>query len=168
MLFFSIILQSFFLLYMPFFSDIAKAETWVPAVSSEGTVNVRLEPSRTGKLDDTRLSVFDRIEGDLMDDGKWIVFRNEDGEKRYVMAKYMEMQLTEAYTVSGNGRVKWRKSPGGKRGGWYQPGDTVTVLGIRMDGQGNAWARIGENKYISCDYLRDKNGNRARSGKTVE
>lgn len=63
-----------------------------------------------------------------------------------------EAEISTTGIVSANGRVAMRVSPGGKRVGWVQPGDTVTVLSIRTDDQGASWAAV-DGGYIAMTYI---------------
>lgn len=141
----------------------AAGETFRCTVSDGETVNVRSSPSTKASTGGRRLFSGDTVEGNLLDDNKWIVFKDADGEIGYVMSKYMEIAYVAMCTVSANGRVRWRKTPGGKTGGYYQPDDTVYVQGIRLDSSGTYWARTTDgnskqNRYVSLDYLVTQDG----------
>lgn len=137
---------------------IALAETYRCIVESGQTVNVRTKPSTKASTGGRRLYSGSTIEGDLTENRQWIYFTDENGEPAYVMSKYMEIPYVAMCTVSANGRVRWRKTPGGKTGGYYQPDDTVYVNGIRLDSKGVWWADTADDsghkhRFVSLDYL---------------
>lgn len=136
----------------------AAAETYRCIVDSGETVNVRYKPSSKASTGGRRLYAGSIVEGDLTEDRKWIAYLDDEGDPAYVMSKYMEIAYTAKCTVAANGRVRWRKTPGGKTGGYYQPEDTCYVNGIRLDSDGTYWARTSDgsstkDKYVSLDYL---------------
>lgn len=136
----------------------AAAETYRCTVDEGETVNVRYKPSSKSSTGGRRLYHGSTIDGDMTEDGKWICWTDDDGDPAYVMSKYMEIAYSARCTVAANGRVRWRKTPGGKTGGYYQPDDTVYVNGIRWDKDGTPWARTSDgtttkDKYVSLEYL---------------
>ena len=58
------------------------------------------------------------------------------------------------YIVSANGRVAKRKSPGGGKTGWLNPGVRIQVMGWRYGSDGRLWARVYGGAYVSADYLK--------------
>lgn len=142
-----------------------QAETYKCTVPQGETANVRLSPSKKARTEGKRIFSGDKIEGRYTDDKLWIQFVDSEGDTVYVMSKYMELVAELECTVIGNGRLRWRKSPNGKVGGYYSPGDTVTVYGIVTDAGGTLWGRIAPSKwaiggrYVSLQYLADQGGN---------
>lgn len=144
--------------------SLAYAETFRCTVSQGETVNVRSAPSTKASTGGKRLYSGNTVNGTFTQGGTWIEYLDDNHEYCYVMAKYMEIDYTGRCTISANGRVRWRKTPGGKTGGWYQPDDEVFVWGIAVDSKGNLWGRIAEGKwalgghYVSLDYIADNDG----------
>ena len=137
---------------------IALAETYRCIVESGQTVNVRAKPSTKASTGGRRLYSGSTIDGDLTEDRQWIHFLDDEGNDAYVMSKYMEIPYVAMCTVSANGRVRWRKTPGGKTGGFFQPDDTVYVNGLRLDSKGVWWADTADDsghkhRFVSLDYL---------------
>lgn len=145
-------------------NSLGDAETFRCTIAQGQTVNVRNRPSTKAATHGKRLYAGSEISGNIYDDGKWIQYKDDEGEDCYVSSKYAEMVVTEKVTVIGNGRLKWRKTPGGKAGGYYHPGDTLIVWGIAFDKDGGMWARTAESRwalggrYISLDYLETEDG----------
>ena len=77
-------------------------------------------------------------------------YKNHDA---YVSVRFFEIPVGADYTVSANGRVRMRQSPGGSACGFIQPGKRVHVLAWRYDGDGGKWARCTGGSYISAQYL---------------
>ncbi|MBR5301483.1 MAG: hypothetical protein IKU38_01440 [Clostridia bacterium] len=71
----------------------------------------------------------------------------------YVSVKFFEIAVGADYTVSANGRVRMRQSPGGSSSGFIQPGKRVHVLAWRYDEDGSKWGRCMGGSYISADCL---------------
>lgn len=119
-------------------------------VSESSWLNGRYAPSKASSEE----AYFYR--GDIVDvyevqDG-WA--RVKGGECGYVWCCIDFLSSTapdtkpEAYTVTANGRVRVRETPGGGLARWAQDGDTVTVT--RWCGQ---WAYVGDG-YIDGHYLK--------------
>lgn len=83
--------------------------------------------------------------------GGWIRF-TLDNETAHIWSEYFEAVDGGKYVVSGNGRVRYRDAPGGKKIGFYQVGEAVTVDAWRYDTEGGRWARIGEY-YVMAEFL---------------
>ncbi len=71
----------------------------------------------------------------------------------YVSVKFFEIAEGADYTVSANGRVRLRTSPGGSAAGFIKPGARVHVMAWRYAGDGSRWARCAGGQYISAKYL---------------
>lgn len=71
----------------------------------------------------------------------------------YVSVHYFEIEEDGAYVVTGNGRVRMRKSPQGSTDGFIRPGERVRVMAWRYGEDGSLWARCTGGRYISADYL---------------
>lgn len=141
----------------------AAADTYKCTVPTDQVLNVRVQPSKKAATDGRRLFRGDTVDGTILAGGKWISYK-DDGVTVYASSQYMELVLDVDCYVVGDGRLRWRKSPGGKVGGYYKPGDAVTCYGIAHDKDGGRWAKIGTSKYdknpryVSLDYLQDDNG----------
>lgn len=141
----------------------AFADTYRCMVDSGESLNVRSAPSKKARTDGRRLFSGSKIEGTWTEDHKWVAFV-QDGETVYAMSRYLELQCEEECTVIGGGRLRWRKTPGGKVSGYLQPGDDVVVYGIVADSSGNLWARVAESKwaiggkYVSLAFLATADG----------
>ena len=130
----------------------ACADTFTCIVPEGQYVNVRKQPSgkaatwgvmRTGET----------IEADPSEiRNGFFKFTFMDREA-YVSVRYFEIEESRDYTVSANGRVRVRKSPGGEACGFVQPGDTVRVRAWQRASDGSLWARCPGPKYISAAYL---------------
>ena len=140
------------LLLMLAVTGAACADTFTCIVPEGQYVNVRKQPSgkaatwgvmRTGET----------IEADPSEiRNGFFKFTFMDREA-YVSVRYFEIEESRDYTVSANGRVRVRKSPGGEACGFVQPGDTVRVRAWQRASDGSLWARCPGPKYISAAYL---------------
>lgn len=129
--------------------ETAAAETMTCMVERGHYVNVRTGPTESASSNGRKIHGGDEIEVISVSDG-WITI-DWRGVNAYVSAIYFEAPVDADYEVSANGRVRWRKAPGGAVGGYYQPGEIVHVDGYRY-GDGATWARIGD-RYVDMAYL---------------
>ena len=133
----------------------AKAQT-LPCIVADGQyVNVRNRPS-TSAASWGILHNGDTIEADPMEitDGFFkTTFREREA---YVSVRYFEIAEEAAYTVSANGRVRVRETPGGKAAGFVQPGAQVYVSAWRYAADGSLWARCTGGQYVSAEFLKKK------------
>ena len=112
-------------------------------------VNIRNRPSKKAStLGEIRHD--ETIEADKIAGG-WITFTTES-QTAYVWSEYFEVVDGGQYVISGNGRVRYRDAPGGKKQGFYPVGEIVTVDAWRYDTEGGRWARIGE-RFVMDDFL---------------
>ena len=139
-------------LFVLLWGQAALADTFTCIVPEGQYVNVRKQPSakaatwgvmRTGET----------IEADPSDIRNGFFSFTFMGNEAYVSVRYFEIPESRNYTVTANGRVRVRKSPGGDACGFVQPGDTVRVRGWRRAADGSLWARCPGPKYISAAYL---------------
>jgi len=140
------------LLFLLLWAGAACADTFTCIVPDGQYVNVRKQPSskaaawgvmRTGET----------IEADPAEiRSGFFKFTFMDHEA-YVSVRYFEIEENRDYTVSANGRVRVRKTPGGDACGFIQPGETVRVRAWRRAADGSLWARCPGPKYISAAYL---------------
>ena len=121
------------------------------AAHKEGDLNIRQSPNgkRVGYL-----SPGDRGEY-IRQDGEWVLLALgiEDG-KGWVNAQYLTVDPAAAgrYVNASGGRVRIRKTPGGKAAGWLGIGKTVEVLSVLPDENGELWGRTKKG-YIALKYL---------------
>ncbi len=129
----------------------AKAETMVCTLDARHYVNVRTSPSTDAATYGRTVHGGDEIEILSVGEDGWLTI-DYNGVNAYVQAKFFESAVNANYTVEANGRVRWRSSPGGKVGGYYQPGEVVTVDATCYGSKGVKWARIGE-RYVDMAFL---------------
>lgn len=129
----------------------AAAETLTCTVGKNHYVNVRTGPTTAAAANGRKIHGGDEIEVVSVTDNGWITI-NWNGVNAYVQAKYFEAELGGDFTIEANGRVRWRKAPAGEVGGYYQPGEVVTVDAYTYGADGGIWGRIG-NRYVSMDFL---------------
>ena len=79
---------------------------------------------------------------------------NTEGHTAYVDCRYFEREDGAWYIIDANGRVAKRKSPGGEKTGWLNPGVRIQVMGWRYGADGGLWARVYGGAYVSGSYLK--------------
>ena len=131
-------------------STAAAAETMTCVISKGQYVNIRNRPSKTASTLGDGFRNGDTVEAEEITGG-WIAF-TFDGEAAYVRTDYFEIVDGGQYVISGNGRVRYREAPGGKKIDFYPVGEVVTVDAWRYDAEGGRWARIGD-RYVMAEYL---------------
>lgn len=129
----------------------AAAETMTCTVGKGHYVNVRTAPTTSAAANGRKVHGGDEIEVISVTDNGWIAI-DWNGVTAYVQARYFEARSGIDYTVEANGRVRWRKTPAGEVGGYYRPGEVVTVDAYTYGADGGMWGRIG-NRYVSMDFL---------------
>ena len=130
----------------------ALAETFTCTVAEGQYVNVRKQPS-TRAASWGVLHAGDTIEADPGDIRSGFYKTTFMGREAYVSIHYFEIADGRDYTVSANGRVRIRQSPGGKAQGFISPGAAVRVRAWRYAEDGSLWARCPGPKYIAAEYL---------------
>lgn len=128
---------------------LAAAETMTCIIPDGQYVNVRNRAAK-GAATWGELRNGDTITPEGVTDG-WVNFRF-NGHDAYAMVKYFEIPENAEYVVVGDGRVRSREQPNGKRVDWVNPGDAIHVDAWRYDNDGGKWARAG-SVYVSADYL---------------
>lgn len=121
------------------------------AAHKKDELNVRQSPNgkRVGYL----------LPGDsgeyIQQDGEWVLLALgiEDG-KGWVKAQYLTIDPAAAgqYVNASGGRVRIRKTPGGKPAGWIETGKTVEIFSVLPDEIGDLWGRT-EKGYVAMKYL---------------
>lgn len=145
----SIILAIFLL------SSTAAAETMTCIIPEGQYVNVRNRASKKASTLGRGFRNGDTVEVEKIADG-WINF-TMDGEAAFVRAEYFEAVDGAQYTITGNGRVRYRAAPGGAKVDFYPVGEIVTVDAWRYDNEGGRWARIGDY-YVMAKFLEPLEG----------
>lgn len=121
------------------------------AAHKEGDLNIREKPNgeRIGYL----------LPGDsgefVKQDGEWVFLAvGIEAGGGWVNAKYLTIDpgASGQYANTSGGRVRIRKTPGGKPAGWLETGKTVEVLSVLPDENGELWGRT-QKGYISLKYL---------------
>ncbi len=130
----------------------ASAEQLVCIVREGQYVNVRNQASsRASALG--MLHNGDVIHADPTDIRNGFFKTDYKDRDAYVSVRFFEIAVGEDYTVTANGRVRMRKSPGGSTSGFIQPGKRVHVIAWRYGEDGSKWARCMGGSYISADCL---------------
>ena len=126
------------------------AETFVCICPDSQYVNVRNQP-RSNAATWGKMHNGDTLEAEGVSNG-FIEFRF-NGRKAYASVRFFEREDGGQYTIDANGRVRVRSMPNGKRVGWAEPGDHVTVDAWQYDENGDLWARCGD-EFISAGCLK--------------
>ena len=140
------------ILLLGLFACPASAEQLVCIVREGQYVNVRNQPSSRAATwgvlhtDD----VIDANPAEIQNGFFKTIYKNRDA---YVSVRFFEIAVGADYTVTANGRVRMRKTPGGSADGFIQPGKQVHVIAWRYAGDGSKWARCAGGSYISADFL---------------
>ncbi len=126
----------------------AKADT-MRVSTSGGALNARFAPG--GEVVAT-LADGESVDVQSISDG-WAAI-NHGGDTLYVSTDYLsaESRPTGDYKVTANGRVRVRKTPGGKVAGYKHDGDCVTVTRWATADDGTSWGCTGDG-YIRADCL---------------
>lgn len=130
----------------------AKAETFTCIVTDGQYVNVRKQASSTAATWGI-MHTDETIEANPKEITRGFFKTTFNDRDAYVSVKYFEIAEDADYTVTANGRVRVRKTPGGEASGFIQPGETVHVRAWRYAADGSRWARCPGPKYISAEYL---------------
>ena len=129
----------------------AKADTLYVSTSG-GSLNARFAPG--GEV------IAQLADGEAVDvqsiSGGWAAIIH-GGDTLYVSADYLTDadKPTGDYKVTANGRVRVRKTPGGKVIGYRHNGDRVTVMRWATADDGTSWGCTADG-YISADCLEDQ------------
>lgn len=127
----------------------AAAETMYCIIPTGQYVNVRKQADKTASTWG-EMRNGERIDADTISDG-WVTF--DYGEHTaYAMVKFFEIPEDTDFVITGNGRVRYREEPNGKKVDFYEVGTVVHVDGWRYDGDGNLWGRVG-NYFVSYEFL---------------
>jgi len=130
----------------------ASAERLTCIVADGQYVNVRNRPSSSAATWGV-LHTDDEIETDPAEIQNGFFKTTFKDREAYVSVKFFEIEDSGAYTVTANGRVRMRKSPGGSADGFIRPGERVRVMAWRYAADGSLWARCAGGCYISAQYL---------------
>lgn len=152
------ILTPFFtlVLLLSLWGGAALADTFTCIVPEGQYVNVRKQPSAKAASWGI-MHTGETIEADPAQiRSGFFKFTFMDHEA-YVSVRYFEIEEDRNYTVTANGRVRLRKTPGGEAAGFIKPGETVRVRAWRRAEDGSLWARCPGPKYISAAYLVPEN-----------
>lgn len=133
-------------------SAAACADTFTCIVPDGQYVNVRKQPSSKAATWGV-MRAGETIEADPAEIRSGFFKTTFMEHEAYVSVRYFEIEENRDYTVSANGRVRVRKSPGGDACGFVQPGETVRVRAWQRAADGSLWARCPGPKYVSAAYL---------------
>lgn len=157
-IFIGVALAMLAMIYGPALAE-ESGERWVlcrpESLSGSNYVNIREKPS-TGSAEAGRLFLGDRVETDGKKKNGFLHIINigtETGDGwvscRYLVEGELIVETVEAVIV-GKGRVAVRAYPGGKRIGWIQPGETVTVYAW-----GDEWT-VTSRGYIQTEFVEEQ------------
>ena len=93
----------------------------------------------------------DTVEVGETNDG-WVYFTC-NGQNAYALADYFEVTDGNEYTITANGRVRYREKPNGTVSGFYSVGTVVVVDAWFTDKDGQEWGRIG-SYYVVKEFLK--------------
>ncbi len=127
----------------------AAAETMTCIIPKGQYVNIR-QKARSDASTWGEARNGDTIEASSITNG-WVEF-DYDGKTAFAMVKYFEIEVDSDYTVTANGRVRYRDAPNGDVIDFYEVGTQVHVDAWRYDKKGNLWGRIGD-RYVASEYL---------------
>ena len=130
----------------------ALADTFTCIVPDGQYVNVRKQPSAKAASWGVMHAV-ETIEADPSDIRSGFFKFTFMEHEAYVSVRYFEIPESRNYTVTANGRVRTRKTPGGEATGFIKPGETVRVRAWQRAEDGSLWARCPGPKYIAAAYL---------------
>ena len=130
----------------------ALADTFTCIVPDGQYVNVRKQPSARAASWGI-MHAGETIEADPSDIRSGFFKFTFMEHEAYVSVRYFEIPESRDYTVTANGRVRLRKTPGGEAAGFVRPGETVRVRAWRRAEDGSLWARCPGPKYIAAAYL---------------
>ena len=130
----------------------AAGETLSCIVREGQYVNVRNQPSSSAAAWGV-LHTGDLIDTNPSDIKNGFFKTTYQGHTAYVSVKYFEIAVQQDFVIEANGRVRMRKSPGGKSSGFIQPGARVHVIAWQYGADGGKWGRCAGGSYISADYL---------------
>ena len=143
---------AFILTLLLFAACTACAQTFTCCVADGQYLNVRKQPSSTAATWGV-MRAGETIEAEPAEIRNGFFKTTFMEHEAYVSVNYFEIAVNADYTVSANGRVRVRKTPGGKTSGFIQPGETVRVRAWRYAADGSLWARCPGPKYIAAEYL---------------
>lgn len=129
----------------------ALAEEMICICPASQYVRIRVSASRNAGVWG-QLHAGDKVDVHGVEDGFLQI--TSDGHTAYVDCRYFEREDGGWYVVNANGRVAKRKSPGGGKTGWLNPGVRIQVMGWRYGADGRLWARVYGGAYVSADYLK--------------
>ena len=130
----------------------ALGETLTCIVADGQYVNVRNQASSSAATWGI-LHHGDTIETTPLDITRGFFKTTFEGRVAYVSVKYFEIPVEQDFTISANGRVRMRRTPGGEATGFIKPGRQVHVTAWRYAADGSRWGKCTGGSYIAAQYL---------------